>query len=145
MQLERGRRPRSTTSLLLIMLAALLLLCATVITVHRGGRPDAVLYTFILAGFAALRASRVSKEMAIVASFASESGQLSRRWLASRADSSLRRLGTWAVPPLVVLLLMLVHRGWMPLWFWLVCLAYLVLEICLGLLLENRYRRYRPE
>jgi hypothetical protein len=137
------RRHRSSGSLLLVLVAVVLLVCGVAMTAQRGGHPDATLYSFILAAFAALRASRVAQELAMIEQLLQQGGAFSDRWLASHRGSLTRRLSTWAVAPLVVLLLVLIHGRWMPSWFWVVSGIYLLLESCIGLTLERRYHRWQ--
>jgi hypothetical protein len=143
MKLQRQKR-RSTGSMLLVLIAVALLVVGVALTAKRGGHPDAVLFAFILGGFAALRASRVVQELAMIEQLGKEGGVFARRWLSGRQRSLPRLLGTWVVPPLVLLLLLRVHGRWFPPWFWAVCITYLLLEAGCGIILERRYRQSQP-
>lgn len=141
MKLQRQEKRRSTGSILLILVAVALLVGGVGLTAKRGGHPDAILYTFILAGFAALRASRLIQELAMVEQLSQEGGPVARRWLLGRQRSVPRILGTWAVPLLAVILIVRIHGRWFPPWFWIACSVYLLLELTGGLILERRYHQ----
>jgi hypothetical protein len=144
MKLQRREKPRSTGSILLVLVAVALLVAGVALTVQRGGHPDEILFAFILAAFAALRASRVVQELAMVEQLGQEGGLFARRWLSDRQRSVPRILGTWAVPLLVVILIVRIHGRWFPPWFWVLCSIYLLLEITGGMILEKRYHQSQP-
>jgi ABC-type transport system involved in cytochrome c biogenesis permease subunit len=144
MKLQRQRVPWSTGSLLLILVAMVLLVGGVALTWKRGGHPDAVLFAFILGAFAALRASRVVQELAMVGQLSREGGLFAHKWLSGRQRSVPRLLSTWTVPPLAVILILRAQGRWFPPWFWVVCSTYLLLEITCGIILERRYRRSKP-